>query len=157
MFLEDRFCFHDTELDTGGRRIRESSENLSQKVCWQATALQNLSLRWENFRAQSVLYNVHIYIIQVCNVCSRHYDVAVKLDESQEVFGELLELVGNNNQGKETGVDVAKQKTFGEKLQRKYFSEITADEMEKLVRQFESDFLIFGYTFEQYKKALKST
>lgn len=66
-------------------------------------------------------------------------------------------MVGNNNQGKETGVDVAKQKTFGEKLQRKYFSEITADEMEKLVRQFESDFLIFGYTFEQYKKALKST
>ena len=66
-------------------------------------------------------------------------------------------MVGNNNQGKETGGDVAKQKTFGEKLQRKYFSEITADEMEKLVRQFESDFLIFGYTFEQYKKALKST
>ena len=50
----------------------------------------------------------------------------------------------------------AKQKTFGQKLQRKYFSEITADEMEKLVRKFESDFLIFGYTFEQYKKALKS-
>ena len=63
-------------------------------------------------------------------------------------------MVGNDNQGRET--TVAKQKTFGEKLQRKYFSEITADEMEKLVRQFESDFLIFGYTFEKYKKALKS-
>ena len=50
----------------------------------------------------------------------------------------------------------AKQKTFGQKLQRKYFSEITADEMEKLVRKFESDFLIFGYSFEKYKKALKS-
>ena len=70
------------------------------------------------------------------------------------MFGELLDLVGKNNQGKETAV--AKQKTFGEKLQRKYFSEITADEMEKLVRKFESDFLIFGYTFEKYKKALKS-
>ena len=63
-------------------------------------------------------------------------------------------MVGKNNQGKETAV--ANQKAFGEKLQRKYFSEITADEMEKLVRKFESDFLIFGYTFEKYKKALKS-
>ena len=63
-------------------------------------------------------------------------------------------MVGDNNHGRET--TVAKQKTFGEKLQRKYFSEITADEMEKLVRKFESDFLIFGYSFEKYKKALKS-
>ena len=87
-------------------------------------------------------------------MCSRHYDVAIKLDEGQEIFGELLSLVGNNNEAEEMGA--AKQKTFGQKLQRKYFSEITADEMEKLVRKFESDFLIFGYTFEQYKKALKS-
>jgi len=93
-------------------------------------------------------------ITEICNVCSRHYDVAVKLDEGQEIFGELLSLVGNNNEAEEMGA--AKQKTFGQKLQRKYFSEITADEMEKLVRKFESDFLIFGYTFEQYKKALKS-
>ena len=63
-------------------------------------------------------------------------------------------MVGNNQEVEETAV--TKQKTFGQKLQRKYFSEITADEMEKLVRKFESDFLIFGYTFEQYKKALKS-
>ena len=63
-------------------------------------------------------------------------------------------MVGNNHEGEETAV--TKQKTFGQKLQRKYFSEITADEMEKLVRKFESDFLIFGYSFEKYKKALKS-
>ena len=87
-------------------------------------------------------------------MCSRNYDLALKLDEGQEMFGELLHLVGNNSEREETAV--AKLKIFGQKLQRKYFSEITADEMEKLVKKFESDFLIFGYTFENYIKALKS-
>ena len=63
-------------------------------------------------------------------------------------------MVGNKQEVEETAG--TKQKTFAQKLQRKYFSEITADEMEKLVRKFESDFLIFGYSFEKYKKALKS-
>ena len=39
IFLEDRFCSQDTELDTEGRKIlRESLENLSEKVSWQETA-----------------------------------------------------------------------------------------------------------------------
>ena len=48
------------------------------------------------------------------------------------------------------------KKKFGPKLQRKYFSSITAEEMELLVNKFLSDFLLFGYSFETYKKALKN-
>ena len=49
----------------------------------------------------------------------------------------------------------SKFKKFKPKLQRKLFSEITAEEMELLVKRFLSDFLNFGYSFETYKKALK--
>ena len=90
----------------------------------------------------------------MCAVCSRHYDTSVKLDEGQAKFADLLTLVGGNYDEEKSGL--AKPKTFSQKLQRKYFGEITAEEMENLVRKFNSDFLIFGYTFEKYKKALRN-
>jgi len=93
-------------------------------------------------------------VTQICNVCSRHYDISIKLDEGQEKFIDLMKLLGNSYD--ENKSNISKQKTFAQKLQRKYFSEITAEEMENLVRKFNSDFLIFGYTFEKYKKALKN-
>ena len=91
-------------------------------------------------------------VIQICNVCSRHYDISIKLDEGQEKIENLLTLLGHD---KEKSI-LSKPKIFSQKLQRKYFAEITAEEMEKLVAKFKSDFLIFGYTFEKYKKALEN-
>ena len=67
------------------------------------------------------------------------------MDGGQEIFADLLNLIGYKNEGDKSAM--SKQNTFGQKLQRKYFSEITAEEMEDLVRTFESDFLLLMESF----------
>jgi hypothetical protein len=42
-------------------------------------------------------------------------------------------------------------KLVGTKVQRKFFSEITADEIELLYNKFKDDFLLFGYSLDFYK------
>ena len=79
----------------------------------------------------------------------------MKLDDGHLHINDLYNLTKSQHSKQEV-VLIDSKKKFGPKLQRKYFSAITAEEMELLVNKFLSDFLLFGYSFETYKKALKN-
>ena len=79
----------------------------------------------------------------------------LKLDDGLLHINDLYNLT-RSKKSKQDVVLTDNKKKFGPKLQRKYFSAITAEEMELLVNKFLSDFLLFGYSFETYKKALKN-
>lgn len=80
----------------------------------------------------------------------------LKIDEGLGQLGSLYNISRHSSSLQSNISSEMKHKIFGQKLQRKYFSEITADEMELLVDKFRSDFLLFNYTFDRYKKALKN-
>ena len=80
----------------------------------------------------------------------------LKIDEGLGQLSSLYNISRHSSHLQSNISSEMKHKIFGQKLQRKYFSEITADEMELLVDKFRSDFLLFNYTFERYKKALKN-
>ena len=93
---------------------------------------------------------------QVCNVCSEKYDLFLKVDDGLNQLHSLFNLSRPHQSLSHNVSPEMKHKVFGQKLKRKYFSEITADEMELLVDKFRSDFLLFNYTFDRYNKALKT-
>ena len=95
-------------------------------------------------------------ISQVCQVCSQNFDMLIKLDGSLSILNSL-----HNRSRKAAPEDnkdiIPQQKTISQKQQRKYFSQITAEEMESLVEKFKDDFLYFGYNFTTFKKALNNS
>lgn len=88
-------------------------------------------------------------VTQVCNVCDRNYDIVYNLDDGLEHIEEILEMSGS--EPKHSATSKTKMKVVGPKVQRKFFSEITADEIELLYNKFKDDFLLFGYSLDFYK------
>jgi len=81
-------------------------------------------------------------VSQVCNVCNQNYDIVYNLDDGLEHIEEVLEMAGSDTKYSPAA---GKLKVVGAKVQQKFFSEITADEMELLYNKFKDDFLLFGY------------
>ena len=94
-------------------------------------------------------------ISQVCEVCSKKYNLFLKLDGSLSILNSLYDI---SRKGPSEDIDdvLPQQKTISQKQQRKYFSQITAEEMESLVEKFKDDFLYFGYNFTTFKRALNN-
>ena len=93
-------------------------------------------------------------ISEVCQVCSKKYDLFLKLDGSLEILDSLYN-ISRKGAPEDIKDFLPQQKTISQKQQRKYFSQITAEEMESLVEKFKVDFLYFGYNFTTFKRALK--
>jgi hypothetical protein len=95
-------------------------------------------------------------ISQVCQVCTKKFDLFFKLDGSLSILNSLHN-ISRNQSPKHMEDTLPQQKTISQKQQRKYFSQITAEEMESLVEKFKDDFLYFGYNFLAFKRALKNS
>ena len=95
-------------------------------------------------------------ISQVCQVCSKKFDLFFKLDGSLSILNSLYN-ISRNAAPEQIDDTLPQQKTISQKQQRKYFSQITAEEMESLVEKFKDDFLHFGYNFLTFKRALKNS
>ena len=93
---------------------------------------------------------------QICQVCTKNYDLFLKLDGSLSTLTSLYSMSRQGAQDININV-LPPQKTISHKQQRKYFSEITAEEMESLVNKFKNDFLYFGYNFTTFKRALNKS
>ena len=88
-------------------------------------------------------------------MCSKNYEVFLKIDRGlqDDSIYKLIEFLGVASNDK---FNQTQWKQVGPKLQRKLFSEITAEELELLVEKFRNDLLLFDYSLEAYKKALRS-
>ena len=95
-------------------------------------------------------------ISQVCEVCSKKYDLFLKLDGSLSILNSLYD-ISRKGPSEDIKDNLPQQKTISQKQQRKYFSQITAEEMESLVEKFKDDFLYFGYNFTTFKRALNNS
>lgn len=77
-------------------------------------------------------------ISQVCQVCGKKFDLFFKLDGSLSILNSLHNI--SRNAAPEHMEDtLPQQKTISQKQQRKYFSQITAEEMESLVEKFKDE------------------
>jgi len=72
-------------------------------------------------------------VSEICGACSRKWNQVIRLDDfdSSQVTGKV--------------------KTGGKETQRKFFSEVTAEEMEQLYEKFKKDFLLFSYSLDFYR------
>ena len=95
-------------------------------------------------------------ISEVCEVCSKKYDLFLKLDGSLSILNSLYD-ISRKGPSEDFEDNLPRQKTISQKQQRKYFSQITAEEMESLVEKFKDDFLYFGYNFTTFKRALNNS
>ena len=93
--------------------------------------------------------NKNVILFQICSVCKQKYDIVYNLDEGLEHIKEIIEKAGSKIKNS-TATD-SKMKVVGPKIQRKFFSEVTADEIELLYNKFRDDFLLFGYSLDFYK------
>lgn len=109
------------------------------------------SHKFREFIKQSVLGpNSTVFpVSQVCSVCEQKYDIVYNLDDGLESIKEIIEKTGSKIKSSTT-ID-SKIKVVGPKIQRKFFSEVTADELELLYNKFKDDFLLFGYSLDFYK------
>ena len=89
-------------------------------------------------------------------IFGQKYNLFLKLDGSLSILNSFYDI---SRKGPSEDIDdiLPQQKTFSQKQQRKYFSQITAEEMESLVEKFKDDFLYFGYNFTTFKRALKNS
>ena len=88
-------------------------------------------------------------MFQICDVCSQNYSVFYNLDDGLRPIYQVLNITEEGSRAKVK--DETRLKVVGPKIQRKFFSEITADEMEKLYNQYKQDFLLFGYSLDFYR------
>ena len=88
-------------------------------------------------------------MFQICDVCSQNYSVFYNLDDGLRPIYQVLNITEKGSRAKVK--DETRLKVVGPKIQRKFFSEITADEMEKLYNQYKQDFLLFGYSLDFYR------
>merc|ERR1711892_252886 len=93
-------------------------------------------------------------VSQVCSVCHQKYDIVYNLDDGLEHIGKIIEMAGS--EAKHTRTVETKMKVVGPKVQRKFFSEMTANEIEPLYIKFKDDFLLFGYSLDFYKNMNKT-
>jgi len=109
------------------------------------------SHKFREFIKQSVLgpNSTVLPVSQVCSVCEQKYDIVYNLDDGLESIKEIIEKTGSKIKSSTT-ID-SKIKVVGPKIQRKFFSEVTADELELLYNKFKDDFLLFGYSLDFYK------
>jgi len=163
LILEFKHKIHRELSAEDGKNVQSSSNIKSRKILaysrfkkWKKKQKKG-SHKFRQFIKSNVLSSnsTILPISQICRVCFRSYDVFLKLDDGLSPISELYSLARTSQSSLPSDKPDPKHKIFGQKLQRKYFSEITADEMELLVNKFYSDFLLFGYSFEAYKKALK--
>jgi len=109
------------------------------------------SHQFREFINQTVLaHNSTILpVSKVCNVCGQKYDVVYNLDDGLESIEEIIQKAGGKI--KHSATTDSKMKVVGTRVQRKFFSEVTADEIELLYNKFKEDFLLFGYSLDFYK------
>jgi len=88
-------------------------------------------------------------VTEVCGACKRRWDQVVRLEDSDDQLSQVLESLGRKDIiAKQVG---RKLKSGGRETQRRFFSQVTAEEMELLYDTFKEDFLLFGYNLDFYK------
>jgi len=77
-------------------------------------------------------------------VCNQKYDAVLNIAEGIKELEDVL------NISHSTAAFEVKdnQKAVGPKVHRKFYSEISADEMELIYAKFKNDFLLFGYSLD---------
>jgi len=114
----------------GGGRGQQFRQFIKSKV---------LSPEWPSVRP----------VTEVCGVCKRRWDQVVRLEDSNAQLQQVLQSLGGIS-----GDKITKQggnvKTGGRETQRKFFSQVTAEEIELLYIKFKEDFLLFGYSLDFY-------
>jgi len=134
----------ETEAKQSGRKLL-----FSRHRNWKKS--RKGSHQFREFINQTVLgpKSTILPVTQICSVCEQKYDIVYNLDEGLEHIKEIIEKAGSKIKNS-TATD-SKMKIVGPKIQRKFFSEVTADEIELLYNKFRDDFLLFGYSLDFYK------
>ena len=88
--------------------------------------------------------------LQVCRVCEEEYDLVYSLDDGVEQLQEILTQAGGEFE-KEIKLDPTKLRTVSNHTRKKFFSELSVEEMKNLYTKFKQDFILFGYNLDFYK------
>ena len=82
---------------------------------------------------------------QLCSVCHTRYHAVVRLEDGLENIQQILggQASRDPGPGKTT-------KEVGPQARRKFYSEVTATELELIYNKFKQDFLLFGYSLDYY-------
>ena len=84
-----------------------------------------------------------------CTPCFFHYDVIAKFETLDDDQNYLIHLAKLEHIIKPQWQNVG-QGTKTSEIVKKYFSELTDDQIKGLYNFYKYDFLLFGYTFEEY-------
>jgi len=90
-------------------------------------------------------------ISEVCNVCSGSYDLVVDLRATKGTeVDAMLKKAGVEPVKKK--VDAKTSKIITPYVRKKFFSDITAQQMEEIYYKYVNDFLLFGYSLDIYSQ-----